>query len=162
MFARPFIDSLDFSRNCEKLSGEIPLMELPRLADLLIFDQERLAYSLQGVAESHSQPPLLQLSVRLECKLVCQRCLGHLPFSLDLNRQFAVQKNLDPFSAEDADDAFDVIEAQSEMDVLALIEDEVLLSLPYAPKHPEGECRSALSDTDKPVSPFAVLAKLKR
>jgi uncharacterized protein len=49
------------------------------------------------------------------------------------------------------------------LDLLALIEDEVILSLPLAPRHDEGQCESVeRRKSDEKPSPFAVLAKLKR
>jgi uncharacterized protein len=59
----------------------------------------------------------------------------------------------------------DPLEAAPELDVRALIEDEILLSLPLAPRHPEGECASRFetqSDEDAAQSAFAKLAALKR
>ena len=55
---------------------------------------------------------------------------------------------------------------------LDLIEDELILAIPPAPRHPEAECAVKLADyqrepeTEAPkaakVNPFAVLAELKR
>jgi uncharacterized protein len=48
------------------------------------------------------------------------------------------------------------------MQVLDLVEDEILLALPYAPKHDEAECgtHGTLNELKKP-SPFAILQGLK-
>ncbi|MNC96676.1 hypothetical protein D3C83_141110 [compost metagenome] len=56
------------------------------------------------------------------------------------------------------------IEASAEQDVASLVEDEILLCLPYAPKHAQGKCaqngqRGAGSDG---TAAFAKLAALKR
>jgi uncharacterized metal-binding protein YceD (DUF177 family) len=45
--------------------------------------------------------------------------------------------------------------------VVALVEDELLLGLPFAPMHPEGECAPATNDLQHKANPFAVLAGLK-
>jgi len=162
MFARPFIDSIDFARNCRSLSGKFPLGALPRLSDLLVSNQGDLEYSLRGWDGKNGSPPMLVLVVEVECILTCQRCLGEVVYPVHLNRQFALQEGANPFAVDDETDEYDVIEAESEMDVMALIEDELLLSLPFAAKHPDGECQPVIDVTKKLSSPFAVLEKLKR
>ncbi len=64
--------------------------------------------------------------------------------------------------AEEDDDEMDAIEAETRLDVLALIEEELLLGLPFAPRHTEGECAPAANDLQQKASPFAVLAGLKK
>jgi uncharacterized metal-binding protein YceD (DUF177 family) len=46
--------------------------------------------------------------------------------------------------------------------VLALLEEELLLSLPIAPKHGLGECQIAVEGLSRSNNPFAVLAGLKK
>ena len=49
MFARHFIDSLDFARNGKELSGVVPLAEMRRLQDVLAeTDDLRLVSELLG------------------------------------------------------------------------------------------------------------------
>ena len=143
------------------MSGEIPLVERPRLHDLLSSSQGLLSYTLRGLAGVNGKPPLMKLSVDGACALTCQRCLSELIYPVSINRQLALQDGSDRFAVDDETDAYDVIEAEAEMDVFALIEDELLLSLPYAPKHQDGKCRSAVEGLQKSSNPFAVLEKLK-
>ena len=59
------------------------------------------------------------------------------------------------------DDSKDFLVANKELDVVALIEDEIILGLPSAPRHES----CALPDADLgagKVSPFSVLQGLKR
>lgn len=162
MFARPFIDGIDFARNCRSLSGKFLLSELPRLSDLLFSNQGMLDYSLTGMAGSNGNPPMLILEVKAECCLTCQRCLGEMDYPVSLHRHFALYASGQSSAVDDETDEYDVIEAESELDVMVLIEDELLLSLPYAAKHPEGDCQSVVGVTKKLASPFAVLEKLKQ
>jgi uncharacterized protein len=60
-----------------------------------------------------------------------------------------------------ADDSADSMDADQELSVLSLIEDEVLLALPIAPMHEI--CDSPLADAGRNrASPFAALAALKK
>ncbi|KAF0165000.1 MAG: hypothetical protein FD157_1681 [Rhodocyclaceae bacterium] len=59
------------------------------------------------------------------------------------------------------DDSVDAITAEADLMVQSLVEDEVLLALPIAPRHEE--CESPLaSASGHGASPFAALADLKK
>jgi hypothetical protein len=64
-------------------------------------------------------------------------------------------------------DALDYIEASNELSVAGLIEDEILLCLPFSPRHTEGDClglevvtQNARRDND--VHAFSKLKELKK
>ncbi len=160
MFARPFIDSVDFARKGEEMRGEIAVSELSRLVDMLAKPDGSLAYTLRGYQEAGRD--MLELSLQGIYTLRCQRCLGELKYPVDLVASLWLlpAERLD--EAEEDDDEMDAIEANPKLDVQALIEDELLLGLPFAPKHPEGECLPATNDLQQKASPFAVLAGLKK
>ncbi|MBU1425938.1 MAG: DUF177 domain-containing protein [Gammaproteobacteria bacterium] len=159
MFARPFIDSVDFARNGKEIRGEIAVSSLSKLGDMLAKPDGSLTYIVRGYREGDSD--MLEVSLQGSCVLRCQRCLGELehPVNQVSRLRLLPADRLD--EAEDDDDA-DAIEAESRLDVLALIEDELLLALPFAPRHPEGECAPAANDLKQKASPFAVLAGLKK
>ncbi len=159
MFARPFIDSVDFARNGKELRGEIPVSELSRLSDMLAESGGALTYIVRGYQEGDCD--MLEVTLRGACTLTCQRCLGKLSYPVDMVSRLRLlpAERLD--EVED-DDEIDGIKATSQLDVLALIEDELLLGLPFAPMHPEGECASTANDLQQKASPFAVLAGLKK
>jgi len=158
MFARPFIDSVDFARNGRELSGEIQIVTLSRLSDLLANSNGTLSYRVIGLKEGDRQ----KLVIILEgmCNLRCQRCLGELSYPIELTShlQLLSAEKLD----EVEDDDEDAIEATKQLDVLALIEDELLLSLPFAPRHPDGKCVVPENDLQQSANPFAALAVLKK
>lgn len=157
MFARPLIDSIDFARNGKEICAEIPIAELSRLGDRLINSEGALTYTVRGLKEDSML--ILEVVLKGVCKLQCQRCLGELSYPLDLHSRL---KLLPADSLEEDDDDMDCIEAAPQLDVLALIEDEVLLDLPFAPKHLEGVCNTAEESLQQSANPFAVLAGLKR
>jgi uncharacterized protein len=154
MFARPFIDSLEFAKNGKELCGEISLIELPRLSEMLINSDGTLIYRVIGSHQGDSHA--LEIILRGNCNLRCQRCLEELQYSLDLSARLQLIK------AEMLDEIEDAIEASKHLDVLELIEDEVLLTLPFAPRHPEGTCAAPIKDLRQTDNPFAFLAALKK
>src|SRR3990170_2406079 len=106
--------------------------------------------------------PRLNLTVEGEINLRCQRCLGGLAFPVAVESSLLVLKDRAGGETAEIDD-LDGIPADPHTEVRALIEDEVLLAIPIAPRHPEGQCSAAVKSTqDNAASPFAALAKLKR
>ncbi|AVY94289.1 DUF177 domain-containing protein [Microvirgula aerodenitrificans] len=157
------INSLDFARERREISTrDIAVADLPRLADALASRDGVLSWSVSGHVDRLHRPTL-RLKVRGDVMLACQRCLEPLPHRIDadtLITQFTDEERLE--AACDEDEDLDGILAEEELDVLALIEDEVLLGLPLAPRH--DDCRPDAIEkakADKP-NPFAVLAALKR
>jgi uncharacterized protein len=168
MDARPFIDSLDFAGNGRQISGEIPVAGLPRLLDALEDSQGILQYTVRGGADKQGNP-LLDVSITGSCRLRCQRCLSAMEHTVRLDTRLLLrdQANLDALDGDVAggeEEAFDSILAEVHLDVLCLLEEEILLSLPFAPKHEFGACQAAdggnMQKEEK--NPFAVLVKLKR
>jgi uncharacterized protein len=90
----------------------------------------------------------------------CQRCLEGIDYPLDVRSVLEIVENEEDLTQEDIeDDSKDFLPAQSEIDVVALIEDEIILNLPSAPRH--GSC--VLPDSGQGagwVSPFSVLKGL--
>ncbi len=162
MFARHFIDSLDFAHNGRELRGIVPLIEMPRLQDMLATPEGEISYVVRGLPEKDGKP-MLEVTVDGRCQLRCQRCLNGFAYPLKLvsRLQLAQADELNEFSVEENDEV-DSITADKRLDVLNMIEEEILLSLPFAPKHLLGECKSVAegwNQSDK--HPFAALEGLK-
>jgi uncharacterized protein len=165
MSAAAVIDSLEFARAQQQLRGSLPAAGLKRLEDVLFDTQGSLEYEVRGRVDGRNRPQL-SLKVKGRLHLQCQRCLELLDYELDVrNTLLLVGPGMQVDAELDDPDAPDVVEASPELDVAGLIEDEVLLSLPLAPRHPEGACESRLTGATDPAArpkPFAELAALKR
>lgn len=161
MFTRPFIDSLDFARRGGELSGEVPMAELPRMADILADSEGKVGYALRGLTGRDGKPQL-ELILNGVCNLRCQRCLNALPYPIKLVSKLRLVSEGATEGTDIEDDEVDNIPAEKRLDVLALLEEELLLSLPIAPKHASGECEIAVEGLNRSNNPFAVLAGLKK
>lgn len=157
------IDSLGFALNHDTLSGIVTVVELSRLVDVLHSGTGTLEYTLSGGVNQYGKP-VLHCRVKGKLQLQCQRCLEGMEYMLDTQSELVLARDeaellqLD----EQDDEATDAILADAKLNVLALIEDEVLLDLPLAPRHPAGACQVKSAEHGSPgLSPFAVLAKLK-
>ncbi len=82
----------------------------------------------------------LRLEIRGEVQLVCQRCLGAMMHPVRIERTLYLARNETELERLDALPDGDAILAGEALDLVGLVEDEVLLSLPLAAMHAEGEC----------------------
>ena len=162
------IDNVLFARQSRTLNGKLPLSGFVRLQDQLEPDAAGkfvgdLEYEVTGMSGKDHEP-LLGLVVRGDLVLRCQRCLKALPFYLEIEQAFEIQQGLgdDALTQEDLeDDVRDYLPEDRSMNVVALIEEEVLLSLPLVACHTH--CELPDQDHDpKPASPFGVLLGLKK
>lgn len=154
------IDSLSFAREGRSLKGELPVSGLERLHDQLAEIAGVVVYRLNGRTSRQGMPQLV-LEVVGEVPLICQRCLGRLDTPLSIVSVLElIADEADLTQDELEDDTRDFLVVQKELDVVALIEDEIILGLPTAPRHddcalPDGSTRGTKA------SPFAALAALK-
>ena len=118
----------------------------------------------------HVQPEIwvhLQADTRLP--LVCQRCLLPVDVPVAVDRSFRFVADEATAAAQDDEAEEDLLALSRSFDLLELIEDELLMELPVAPRHevcPEPVKMStadAAFDAAAPQKehPFAVLGRLK-
>ena len=159
LFGQKVVDSLEFARDGGVIAGSLPVARLERLVDVLFDSVGSLQCELRGGREDDGKP-FLDLRVVGSLNLRCQRCLSSLSYELDIDsRLMLVAPGAEWPDEELADDGPDAIEASRELAVQPLVEDEVLLALPIAPRHEN--CRPPVGADEHRPSPFAVLAKLK-
>lgn len=162
MSKHAIIDSVEFAEKSLQIHGRIALLDLERLSDTLFSRDGELVYSLKGRINPQGKPQLdLQVSGKLQ--LVCQRCLGAMPFDLDAEAHLVLVPNEEavPVDADEQDDV-DYIVGNQHQSVASLIEDEVLLSLPLAPVHESDDCAAPINRAqEQKESPFKVLQGLK-
>ncbi|WP_294912736.1 23S rRNA accumulation protein YceD [Tatumella sp. UBA2305] len=119
-------------------------------------DEQRLAV-LQGTAS-------------VQVTLSCQRCNQPFPHAVHVSYTFSPVRNDE--QAEALPEGYEPVEVDEygEVDLLAVIEDEIILALPVVPVHDSEHCEVSDADmvfgelpaeAEKP-NPFAVLASLKR
>jgi uncharacterized protein len=134
------IDGLQFAQAALERRGKVGMERLPRLAQLQ-GSTEGLEYRLCGGRAGNGRP-CLRLSVRGSMELTCQRCLGpiQVPIAIDAELQLAESER----EISEADDEIDRVLASRHMDIASLVEDEVILALPMAPRHEQCAHRAAI------------------
>ena len=133
------LDTLHFAQSGGNLEGVFRADELPRLRDNLTSDDVAVQYRISGGLEAGR--PVLRLDVSASVWLTCQRCLELYPERLELHSVLPIARNESELARWESEDPLvDALVAEPRLDVAALVEDEILLSLPVVPRHPEGEC----------------------
>lgn len=175
MDSAKYVDTFELTRLGLEISGQTPLLHLERLIDDLPEQGDGLAeWSMRGEKDSLGRC-FLHLRVKASPVLECQRCLAPLAWPIDVENRLQVV-NTEAALEDDAvidddkpDDFIERIVGSRRLDVLALVEDEIILSVPYVPKHdvcpsvPESIAPGDGPDADESrPSPFAVLGQLKK
>jgi uncharacterized protein len=169
------------------LAGDDSLQKYERLKlescrlEVDLADKERVVWRATGelvdsAGENGKIKPQVWLHVTAQTHLpqTCQRCLGEVSTLLEVERSYRFVA--DEATAEAQDDACeeDLLAISREFNLLALIEDELLMALPQVPLHDVCPVQPKMGAVDddfefgadadgvagKP-NPFAVLASLK-
>lgn len=127
-------------------SGQFLLSQLPRLHHLVNYqsaDVIRFTGSCY-LSERGQLECLLQTEGSLS--LVCQRCLKPLDWDFFENSCFVLVSNEDqlPDVNEESSDC-DWLVVNNSLDILEVVQDEILLALPLAPKHASSACATQLN-----------------
>ncbi len=115
--------------------------------------------------------PVFKGTAQIEIELICQRC-GEA-YVEQLKTEFLYSPIKSIAIIDELPEIYEPIEVNAfgEIDLLALVEDELILSLPLVPKHLSEHCEVSISEQifgelpieeAKKPNPFAVLANLKK
>lgn len=158
----------------------------PLVESTLLQNMERLAQEAQALqpdssinwqARAEQRPGAtsegdiwLHLAATTSLALTCQRCMGTVMTPLVVDQWYRFVATEDIAMAEDDASEEDLLVMAPRFDLLAVLEDELLMALPLVPMHDEcpvppvlraGDDEPAAPDTAK-VTPFAMLAQLKK
>lgn len=158
-------------------SGDDALSAFERLTSECHADGDRapvVQWTVRGEirADATGQPAVwMHLSAHVALPVGCQRCLGPVAVPLNVDRWFRFVADEATAEAEDDDCEEDVLAMEPRPDLLALIEDELLMEMPLVPMHET--CPGALpgasaadggggASVEPRPNPFASLAQLKK
>lgn len=154
-------DPIAFARAAGLHSGQTALAEMPRLQDRLAGDTGTVAFVVRGKVDQR-QRPLLELEITGNPSLRCGRCLAPLDFALQLFSRVLLVEPGAVMQEDDDPESPEWIEAGPDLDLLVLVEDEILLSLPLSVRHEQGKCSDGgvMGRNNERDNPFSKLATL--
>ena len=164
--------ALDVSALCKQadtVQGQSPLAGMQRLSEEFIAASDgSTSWAATGSLRpvTGAEPEIwLSLQAQAEVPLQCQRCLQPMGEKLLVDRHFRFVRNEEEAAALDEESEDDVLALPPRLDLLALLEDELILALPIVPRHvlcpqPLPVPADELDDEPAP-NPFAALATLR-
>lgn len=168
------LDVRRFAEEGAVLSGRDPVQKHERLMTETQGRGGGSAVSWSATGElrnpGHVQPEIwLRLHADTVLPLTCQRCLGPVDVPLTVERAFRFVADEDMAAAQDEMAEEDVLALSRSFDLMELVEDELLMELPLAPRHevcPDPLKTSAVDpdfegSSSRRDNPFDVLGKLK-
>jgi len=172
--AEYLVDTHELTRSGQTVHGQVALSQFKRLGSDLPDQGKGMAqWSVRGLTDITGQQAL-EISVAADVNVRCQRCMETMVYPVKSTSVLQVMQSEAELDAiEDQQDVdpenwVEPVLASSRLNVLDLVEDELILGLPYVPMH--GSCTHeafapAQDDEDashSDPSPFAVLTQLKK
>ncbi|CAG4890740.1 DUF177 domain-containing protein [Paraburkholderia gardini] len=141
------LDLFEFARSGRQAAGVVRVSQLPRMLNEVPAEAPERDTAFTWQAEGSTQPelqddgtegpqPYLRLALHGSAWLVCQRCLApyEQAFNVDaIYRVVNTEEEAEEFPLDE--DEVEVIVGSRQFDLVGLIEEELLLSLPLVPKH---------------------------
>jgi uncharacterized protein len=168
------LDLRSFAGEGAAVSGQEPVRQHHRL---MAETQERgaalpVTWSARGeLRNSHHLYPevWLHLKAQVVLALTCQRCLSPVDVPISVERSFRFAADEDVAAAQDEQSEEDVLALSHSFDLVELVEDELLMELPLAPRHESCPVPVKLAVVDEGFdaaaaqhqNPFAILEKFK-
>lgn len=157
-----FVDVVRYAETGRRLTGELPLSGMTRLLPL-VHDASGGAWLDLQFGKDEMKVAVVRGEIRAQVRLQCQRCLQ--PFDYPMRVKCALGVVTSEAEADKLPADYEPLLVTSQnMPLAAIVEDELLLALPAAPLHKEGECPVPVQSADTQaakISPFAVLSQLK-
>ena len=156
------IEPLRLAEKGVRLNGKMELSRMPRLGASLC-DQTGQVFIDILFTRGDDRVPYAKGAVKTRLKVLCQRCIE--PMDLDIETEMKVELLVGEKAVGRLEDYEPLAVTPESMSLVEFIEDEIILALPIAPMHPEGQCPSdgqfEYAATGRLTNPFAVLSKLK-
>lgn len=164
---------LDPVKSAQKRSdfvGIYQLKDLTRLHEIVLSDSGQVDIDLKCTYDEQGLPIML-VNAKTVVDVSCERCGGRLTQNLSVSATFTPKLSRTDEDLIPSDYTLVDVNEYGLLNLLALIEDELILSMPLVPKHPVDECAIQEQDMswgeldeaayEKPANPFDVLKSLK-
>jgi DUF177 domain-containing protein len=169
------IDAFEMAARGLEHAGTAKAAAFARVADKLVpgvpeesDEGGTLEWRIAGMTDALGRPAI---EVRLDGALTleCQRCLRPFSWPVEQRTMLLLARDERDQASLDENDEHEVIVAAAPLDALELVEDELLLTLPFAPHCERSDCVTAgmqdKGDGEQKAaaakSPFAALAALR-
>lgn len=161
-------DAFDVAHRRASFTGVLDAATSSRTAELLAPEGRaaEVRWRIEGTVDPMDRPAL-EISLDGAVPLVCQRCLKAFSWPIGQRTLLLLARDERALAELDAEDEHEVILAAAATDTATLVEDELLLTLPFVPRCERAECtQSGLAGASEtiaraPAPAFAALAAIK-
>jgi uncharacterized protein len=160
-------DAFALARRGAAIAGALDASTLPRVADRLAPGRAPLRWRIAGTADG-AQHPALEIAVDGTVPLECQSCLRTFQWPVAQRTLVLLARDERELARLDQADESEVIVGDAAQVARTLIEDELLLTLPFAPQCRRDDCARRTAAMGAPArelpaaaSPFGALAGMK-
>jgi uncharacterized protein len=131
-------DAYRLAREREVMTGSLDVEASERLEDRTAPGPGTVAWRIEGTRDEAGR---LAIAIEIEgaVPVTCQRCLSDFPLPVERRTIAVLARNEREADELDASTEHEVVVADHPLDAVGLVEDELLLTLPYAPMH-ESDC----------------------
>lgn len=153
------------------IQSKVRLASMGRLSPLL-HDKggaDEAGFSLSFYRDQDGRA-VVRCEIEVTLVLTCQRCLEPMSMPLEIDSRLALVEGIE--EAERLPEELEplMLEKDAVLHIAELVEDELLLAVPDAPKHSEEDCvpgkdyymDEVMENTQAEANPFDVLAVLKK
>lgn len=158
-------DAFGLSARRGEIAGSIDAYELDRVADRLgdedgIVPPAAIEYRIVGDTDALGRA-VLKMDLDGAVPLECQRCLRVFEWPVAHRTSLVLARDEQELAYLDDNDEREVLLANAPLDPLGLVEDELLLSLPYVPRCDRPDCVTAdAASIDEATSAPSVFERL--
>ncbi len=133
-----FLEPVSLCRRGAVMAGEVPLAPMGRLAALGVAVAGVAAARLAFHRDDQGRA-VVDVGVSATLHLTCQRCLEDLPLAVAEERRLALVES-EAEAERLPEDLEPLLVGEAPLRTSEVLEDELMLSLPIVPAHPEGVC----------------------
>jgi uncharacterized protein len=153
-----------------RIEGNVDPFDLDRVQDSLGDENgeippSNIAYGLEGDVNAQGRS-VLNVALNGEVPLQCQRCLRLFSWPVHQRTTLLLAHDEQELAYLDENDEREVLLAASPLDPLEIVEEELVLSLPYVARCDRPDCiadaAAQMTDVTERDSPFGALGALKR
>ena len=136
----PRLDAFRLAREHGVVEGSVDAHQLPRVDDLLAEGPATVAWRIEGTADASGRPAL---SIDARWFSAASRASAASTISSGRStseRNCCLRATSASSRCSTPTARSEVVLAGTPVEPLTLVEDELVLALPFAPRHPEGAC----------------------
>ena len=131
-------DAYRLARDGGVLNGTLDVEASERLEDRTAPGSATVSWRIEGTKDELGRPAIA-IDIEGAVPVTCQRCLSDFPLPVEHRIVAVLARNEKEADELDASSDHEVVIAEHPLDAVELVEDELLLTLPYAPMH-DNEC----------------------